>query len=110
MIDWRDRIRKGDILRTRGGTERVVRETTYSRKQPGRLRSVTFVILHCSWTTRCYTTVARTDLASLGYRPVRGTRYRFRLPIDKRVARCLLPQNNAICRQCLDCCDVKGVR
>jgi hypothetical protein len=64
--DWRDSLREGDVIRTRAGTERIVREASYRRN--GHLSAVVMTIAHCSWTSRCYTTVNRVDLKCAGYR------------------------------------------
>jgi hypothetical protein len=97
MTDWRDKIKVGDILRTGGGKERVVRQVS---SKNGRLYMVIFTILHCSWTERCYTCLTRHDLKYGGYKHT-GHRYRFRSAFDVKINRCIARSSKSI-----SCCEV----
>lgn len=106
-LDWRDKIKEGDVLRSRGGDLRVVREATYWKKNGQEyLHCVTFAIRRCSWTTRCTTTYSRTDLKTMGYTTTKA-KYTFKSRMDKAIARDLLYRNRF--NQKLNCCDVEGV-
>lgn len=72
--DWRDRIKVGDVLYEGGDPRRprMVREVSYfSKKRSGEwiLGSVSFTILHRSWTGRCCTTINRYDLKQRKFAP-----------------------------------------
>jgi hypothetical protein len=54
-----DDVRAGDVIKF-GKRFRKVRETTHDAD--GRLRSVTFAILHPSWTDKPYTVVSHNDM------------------------------------------------
>ena len=64
--DWRDELKVNDILITKSGDLRVVREAVYYND--GILRSVTFAIRRCSWTGRSTTSYCRSDLKTLKFR------------------------------------------
>jgi hypothetical protein len=64
--DWRDDIRQNDILITKSGDLRVVREALYYADET--LRSVKFAIRKCSWTKHPTTSYDRSQLKSLGFR------------------------------------------
>lgn len=100
---WTREIRIGDVL-SNGRSNRVVRDVNYDRH--GELRSVCFVIKHCSWTGRCTTTLSRYDLMYAGYGPT-GVRRRLDTELDAQIHRDLCYSNRADPK--LDCCDVKGV-
>lgn len=74
--DWRDQIKVGDILLSRNGAERIVRNVTY-RKSSGLLWGVSLAILKRSWTNRPHTVLTRSDLSVRGFLPS-GKRYHFR--------------------------------
>ena len=101
--DWRDELREGDVIRTRAGTERIVRVATYRRN--GHLSAIVMTIMHCSWTSRCYTTVNRSDLRTAGYRPPR-MRLRLETPLDFELAQEIRRAGRAT----IDCCAVRGIR
>jgi hypothetical protein len=95
-------VQVGDVLQSAAGTQRVVRKV--SMQDDGRLRSVTFSILHCSWTHRPYTVMTASDLRIYGYAPV-GHRVRLRTKLDRALNRAI---NDHTCRE-LSCCAVKGI-
>lgn len=101
-LDWRDALEVGDIIRSKAGTERVVRKVT---KGAGRLYSIHLTILHCSWTHRAYTLLTRYDLGQRGFQPT-GRRYHCDTALDHAIRREVNDYNLKV----LDCCDVKGVR
>jgi hypothetical protein len=100
---WTRRVKVGDIL-TNQKNRRVVRAVSY--RPDGSLHAVCFAIMHCSWTTRCYTTYIYNDLLAAGYAPT-GKKIRLDQLIDRKIARDLeyVHRHN----QKLDCCDVRGV-
>ncbi len=102
---WLDQIKIGDILLERGKSERTVREI--NRYKNGTMRSVSFSILRCSWTHRCYTTVTRSELKTRRFSHS-GKRKESASPIDKLIAHDLIYWEKE--KQRLDCCDVKGIR
>lgn len=113
---WISQIEKGDVLRTRSGTLRVVRYVNHHfiprrrgrhRKYEGIPRtSVSFTITRCSWTGRCYTTMNGNDLVQMGYRPTKAT-WHLRTDLDKAIE----GQINARLSDPIElhCCDVKGL-
>ena len=107
MMDWRDKLRKGDIIRSAAGTERVVREAHYRQRKGSGLLCVTCTILNCSWTERCYTFLFRADLAK--FRPT-GKRKRLTSPQDKLVARAIRESSRSNHWKVLNCCTVEGIR
>jgi len=64
--DWRDEIKRNDILITKSGDLRVAREALYYAD--GTLYSVTFAIRKCSWTNHPTTSYDRSELKRLGFR------------------------------------------
>lgn len=104
--DWRDYIKKGDVLRARSGDLRVVREvSTYSKGwKAGMTRCITLVIRNCSWTHRPYTVLNRTDIAYRGLQPT-GMTYDIDTEFDKDLA----VDFKDTYRRKYDCCDVKGI-
>jgi hypothetical protein len=100
---WTRRVKVGDILANRAH-RRVVRQVSYL--SDGRLHAVCFAIMHCSWTTRCYTTYMFTDLMLAGYAPTEKS-VKLRKKIDRKIARDLEYIHRL--DQKLDCCDVKGI-
>lgn len=110
MSDWRDRIKVGDVLRSASGTLRVVRQVKYWATKHGSPQvSVTFAILHCSWTGQCHTTLNQSDLRTLGYRPT-GHRVRLNRPVDRLIARALAAHPGLDSKAIATCCDVHGVQ
>ena len=115
---WIKALRNGDVVKTPNGTLRVCRDVRHSGPSLGKT-NVTFTILHCSWTGRCYTSMTGNDLKQFGYKPTKA-RVRLNRKFDKaldyeirgRVEICLgkpmycppLPQYVK-----LHCCDVKGI-
>lgn len=100
-----NKVKVGDILARPGKPGRIVRHVTYSKS--GLLSCVSFSILHCSWTTRCYTVMNYNDLDYLGYLPT-GKRVKLTRKIDKAIDYCLKHHDRE--QQKLDCCDVEGIR
>lgn len=100
---WIKRIRKGDVLMSRSGLLRVVRQVSHH----GASRSATnihFAIKHCSWTGRCYTVYNGNDLVQMGYQPTRARRRRLNGKMDRAIESdfgAAMPQ--------LTCCDVEAV-
>jgi hypothetical protein len=99
---WFDHLRPGDVLRSRGGTLRVVR--TVSRKEDGKLWGVSFVIRHCSWTKRPYTVLTFNDLKTFRYTYV-GARVRLDRELDRRIADAIRHKED----RTLTCCAVRGI-
>jgi hypothetical protein len=99
---WFEHLRAGDVLRSRGGTLRVVR--TVTRKKDGRLWGVSFVIMRCSWTKRPYTIYTFTDLKVFRFTYV-GARVRLDSELDRKILRAI--RNNG--ERSLSCCAVRGV-
>jgi hypothetical protein len=64
--DWRDELKVNDILITKSGDLRVVREALYFKD--GILRSVTLAIRKCSWTRSSTTSYPRSDLKTLKFK------------------------------------------
>lgn len=97
--DWRDKLKVGDIVLSPNGTERIVRKVKYFNNLLG---WVSFVILHCSWTGRCYTCYSRSDLKR--YSP---TKHSIALitPLDKEIAEAIQADKVTV-----TCCDVEGLR
>lgn len=97
---WYRKIRIGDVLRSGGGSLRVVRDVKHFADGK---TFVHLVIKHCSWTGRCYTVLQGTDLNYMGYRRT-GKRVRLRSKLDAKIAEA--------CRSVpitLTCCDVEGL-
>jgi len=105
QLDWRDRIKPGDVLLERGKSPRVVRTVTY--RPNGFLVAVNFTIKRCSWTGRCYTTVCRTDLGWRKFAPA-GVTVKTVTDMDKMILRDIeTPGPRTL--YALDCCDVRGI-
>lgn len=102
QLPWFKTVKVGDVLRNANGTLRVVRKIHYFKD--GDLRSINFVIMHCSWTKHPFTSLNFTDLRYLGYEPV-GLRVRLTTQLDKHIANACKNTND----RTLDCCDVKGI-
>jgi hypothetical protein len=64
--DWRDELLVNDILITKSGDLRVIREALYYAD--GTLRSITLAIRRCSWTKHATTIYERSALKTLGFR------------------------------------------
>ena len=64
--DWRDELRVNDIVITKSGDLRVVREAIFYSDDT--LSVVTFAIRKCSWTRHATTTYDRSALKSLKFR------------------------------------------
>jgi hypothetical protein len=64
--DWRDELKANDILITKSGDLRVIRDAVYFRD--GILRSVILAIRKCSWTRSSTTMYSRADLKTLKFR------------------------------------------
>jgi hypothetical protein len=58
-VSWIDTLRVGDVVRFKSGKLRTVVGVGY---KDGKVSSVGFPILVCSWTGRGYTVLARSDL------------------------------------------------
>ena len=110
---WIAKIKRGDILRSRSGMLRVVREVTHSDQGIYGIRtSVTFTIKTCSWTGRCYTVYTGNDLVQMGFRPTRA-RVSLRKKIDREIA-CQIrdrpfPDMRLPKRYSIACCDVRDI-
>lgn len=111
---WIGRIQKGDVLRSRSGMLRVVREVSHHEVRysgPPHIRtSVVFAIKHCSWTRRPYTVYTGNDLVQMGYRPT-SARVSLRKKIDRAIARVYGATPNWSARKPYEitCCDVEDV-
>ena len=104
---WISRIKKGDVLRSKGGMLRIVRRVSHSDIPSYGIRtSVYFAIQHCSWTGRPYTIYTGNDLVQMGYEPIRG-RFPPRTQFDRTLERDFEAKKSDDC--VLDCCSVKGV-
>lgn len=105
---WIRRIKVGDVLRSPKGALRVVRAVQHSNIPFYGIRtSVTFTIMRCSWTTRCYTIYTGNDLVQMGYSPTRG-----KVPLRKRIDKAIAEEfqrPGGIAAVKLHCCDVLGV-
>lgn len=100
--DWRDRLRKGDVILSHCDTQRVVRSASYL--DDGRLNAVSLTIRKCSWTGRALTTVLRSDLKGRGFRPPIA-RVRLKTKLDREIDK---EARDHRCRK-LTCCDVYGI-
>src|SRR6266850_1079034 len=105
-MGWLRKVQVGDIVRSRRGTERVVRAVSQQT-----LRTwLIFSIMHCSWTGRCYTNYCTVDLRTMGYRPT-GKRLKLRDKMSRRIAKAIrthdLSHRNG---RAPNCCDVHGIR
>lgn len=96
------KVAVGDVLRSRGGTYRVVRKVSRVR---GRLHYITFAIKRCSWTGRCTTTVNSHDLRYADYEPVTGVRWKFATLLDEKIQADIANPN----LRKTPCCAVIGV-
>jgi len=102
---WLRSLKAGDVLESNIGSLRIVRKVSVCRERRGYGRiSVSFVIKHCSWTHRCYTTMTDSDLITFGYRPI-GVHIELDTEFDEKV----LQEIGNHGRPNLDCCDVKGI-
>lgn len=102
QVPWMAHVKVGDVLRDPGGNLRVVRRL--SRFDDGDVRALSFTIMRCSWTGRCYTVKNFTDLLKWEFVLKRD------LPstaLDRKIAREL--RNSRRFKQTLSCCDVRGV-
>ena len=102
---WMDTVKEGDVLINSNGTDRIVRKV--GRHKDGSLRSINFSIMHCSWTTRAYTTYHQTDLVTLGYEPL-NVSIPLNSKLDRKIAAAIknwnLPPERSI-----QCCAVAGI-
>ena len=114
---WIHKIKKGDVLKSGSGKLRVVRDVSHNQVKHYALRtSVTFAIMHCSWTERPYTTYTGQDLVNMKYRPTRA-KVTLRKKIDKAIERVMyardgrsaLPDYGAKKPYEVTCCDVEGI-
>jgi len=69
---WIKTLKQGDIIKSPRGRLRVIRYVTHRGDSLGKT-CVGMTIQHPSWTTRPYTIMTGSDLATLGYSKVRGT-------------------------------------
>lgn len=102
---WIANIRRGDVLRERSGVLRIVRSVHhYGPAGPGLPPrcSVTLVIRRCSWTTRCYTVLTRSDIRAR-FSPT-GKRIRIRGKLARQIDAAI-----GALEIHLTCCDVEGV-
>jgi hypothetical protein len=82
---WIERIKLGDVLKSRSGDLRVVRWVRHSPIPYYGIRtSVIFAIRRTSWTTPAYTVYTGNDLVQMGYRPTRA-KHPLTARIDKRL-------------------------
>lgn len=105
-------LRPGDVIRW-NGTLRVVRTVKWSDKRcRGRRRDArpsgifTFVILHCSWTGRCYTCYTSSDLAQKPLELIARNFHSKSIALDQAI---LTNIQNGTERPTLSCCDVHGI-
>ena len=106
---WIKQLKPGDVLEERSGSLRVVRTVSrhkhpYSSMGYGPRTSVTFVIKHCSWTHRCYTTLCDNDLITRGFKPI-GVSIELDTEFDEKILKEI--QNWG--KPNLSCCDVEGI-
>ncbi len=102
---WLSRVQVGDILRSRSGLNRVVRKIS---RHKGRT-ILTFVIKHCSWTGRCYTTYFPSDVKHAGLRPT-GKRLKLKGKMDKRIAEAIRRADlSHLNGRVPNCCTVEGI-
>src|SRR5690349_6845034 len=103
---WLQKVKVGDIVRSGSGTERVVRHVSRWKNTT----CLTFSIIHCSWTKRCYTVYFSNDLKQMGYRPT-GKRVELTSEMDKKIAKAIekadLSHRNG---RAPNCCSVHGIR
>ncbi len=100
--EWMRNVKVGDVLRSGRGTFRVVRSVAFF--DDGQLRSVQFVIRHCSWTGRCLTSMNYTDMVGNGYEPTR-IKWKMNGPLDPIIN--AHAENHRL--QQMHCCDVIGI-
>mgnify|MGYP001583104671 CR=1 FL=1 len=102
---WVKSIKAGDVLESATGSLRIVRQVTWCREKRGEGRlSASFIIKHCSWTKRCYTTMTDSDLFTLGYRPIR-----VHIELDTDFDEKILQEIDNHGRPNISCCDVEGI-
>jgi len=104
-LDWRDDLVVGSVVYEGGNHSRprIVRKIT--RKGNGLVHSVTFSILHCSWTERPYTVLCRSDLATRGFTPAGCRVITSKRRLDKRLAATIANHED----RRMTCCDVVGI-
>lgn len=105
-------LKPNDVIRL-NGTLRVVRtvkwrnERKRGRRRDARPRGIfTFVILHCSWTGRCYTCYTSSDLAQ---KPIELIARNFRSKNAALEQQILHNIHHALDHPTLSCCDVHGI-
>jgi hypothetical protein len=102
---WLDSVQPGDVIRFKSGALRTVLDVW---RDNGRVRSVTFPILHCSWTKRGYTVYRRGDLTPHVLCLTRAKMPLHKFPLAQRLIKDL--HTNGPPREgSPSCCDVVGV-
>ena len=104
--EWFAVLRKGDVLQSPGGDYRVVRAVS-RRARDGKLMFVVFVIRHCSWTKRPFTTYSAADLKTNGWGYV-GVRVKLASDADRQLEKDLLAMCRGV-RGVYKCCTVQGI-
>lgn len=107
MKPWMKKIQRGDILRSRSGTIRVVREVSYWKKSGSEHLCVTFLIRRCSWTHRPHTIYDANLLKQYGFKPT-GIRMSLKSQFDKAVEE-EISRVRKVKPPILTCCDVIGI-
>lgn len=103
QLPWYKTLRVGDVLKSRSGKLRVVRNIYYFAD--GDLKAVSFIIKNCSWTGQPHTSYGFTDLRLHGYEPV-GVRVRLNTDFDKAIEKSIKNNNP---NPPITCCMVKGI-
>lgn len=94
---WIAQLQKGDVVRTRSGRLRIVRDVSHHHNRYYGTRTiVTFLICHPSWTGRCYTVMTGNDLVQMGYRPTKAKatlRTAFDWAVEQEISECFHPND-----------------
>ena len=114
-----DKLEAGDLVRLNGKL-RVVRAITMFSDRPrrgrprrlqrsGRVRSITFSIMRCSWTRQPFTTRSRCDLYLVDLAIVQKAFGCEHGPLDVLLQQQINSRHQPHAQRLLECCDVIGV-
>lgn len=109
-LGWINRIKAGDVVKSRTGLLRVVRDVSHhivscGGTKPHVRTCVVFSIKACSWTHRCYTVYTGNDLVQYGYRRTTAS-----VSLRKKIDKAILAEIRKGGKKAgMTCCDVVGV-
>lgn len=113
---WALEVGKGDVIRTKSGDLRVVREVHRHQKAKGkgswgatiaRRTYCFFAIRSCSWTGRPYTLYSIGEMVSMGWVPTSARPQRLDSGIDRTLEQDFGSNRSSDCA--LTCCGVRGL-